>query len=358
MIAEYHSDPVPAPAGGGGTSYLTTDHLGSTRVVTKADGSVKARYDYLPFGEEVASTVGGRSGIAGYGSADSTRQKFTSKERDNESGLDYFLARYYSSAQGRFTSPDPLIYAATRPGDPQQFNLYAYVRDNPLKFTDPDGKDLNVVAATQQDREDTERRLRRLAPGTRVDAQGRVHKPSFFRRLFNRITGHGAGTSLVSRLVDSRQTTDIVVTPNTNNASAIPTNQQAAVAGQASNVIVLFDPNINVNVPTRTPDANGRITATSPIQDQAADPAIVLGHELIHAEHFTKGTANFALVDHDFVEGNIAYRETWRQEELRTTGFAPHVRRGDITENQLRRELGQRPRATYLPRQAWQQIWP
>ena len=38
MVAEYHSDPVPVPQVGGGTSYLTTDHLGSTRVVTKATG--------------------------------------------------------------------------------------------------------------------------------------------------------------------------------------------------------------------------------------------------------------------------------------------------------------------------------
>jgi uncharacterized protein RhaS with RHS repeats len=53
LIAEYHSDPVPPPAGGGGTSYLTTDHQGSTRVVTDSSGNVKARYDYLPFGEEI-----------------------------------------------------------------------------------------------------------------------------------------------------------------------------------------------------------------------------------------------------------------------------------------------------------------
>jgi RHS repeat-associated protein len=106
LIAEYRSDPVPAPPNGGGTSYLTSDHLGSTRVVTKQDGTVKARYDYLPFGEELGSGVGSRTSAMGYGAADATRQKFTQKERDAESGLDYLLARYYSSAQGRFTSPD------------------------------------------------------------------------------------------------------------------------------------------------------------------------------------------------------------------------------------------------------------
>jgi RHS repeat-associated protein len=134
LIAEYTSG-TPS---GGGTSYLTSDHLGSTRVVTKSDGTVKARYDYLPFGEEVESNIGGRNSVSGYGGADSTKQKFTQKERDNESGLDYFGARYYSSPQGRFTSVDNPRYAKAT--DPQTWNLYAYVRNGPLNKIDPDGR--------------------------------------------------------------------------------------------------------------------------------------------------------------------------------------------------------------------------
>jgi RHS repeat-associated protein len=113
LIAEY----ISGTPSGGGTSYLTTDHLGSTRVVTKQDGSVKARYDYLPFGEEIGTNIGGRGSVFGYGGTDSTRQKFTQKERDSESGLDYFGARYYSAAQGRFTSPD--YYSRTHISDHQ-----------------------------------------------------------------------------------------------------------------------------------------------------------------------------------------------------------------------------------------------
>jgi RHS repeat-associated protein len=79
----------------------------------------------------------------GYSAADSTRQKFTQKERDSESGLDYFLARYYSSPQGRFTSADPVIIARERVIDPQQLNLYSYARNNPLRFTDPTGEIIN-----------------------------------------------------------------------------------------------------------------------------------------------------------------------------------------------------------------------
>lgn len=68
---------------------------------------------------------------------------FTGKERDTESGNDYFGARYYASSMGRFMSPDwsakedPVPYAQL--DDPQSLNLYSYVRNNPLAKADPDG---------------------------------------------------------------------------------------------------------------------------------------------------------------------------------------------------------------------------
>lgn len=64
----------------------------------------------------------------------------TQKERDNETGLDYFGARYYASTQGRFTSSDPMIIAIQKLLDPQQWNMYSYTRNNPVRFTDPTGK--------------------------------------------------------------------------------------------------------------------------------------------------------------------------------------------------------------------------
>ena len=66
--------------------------------------------------------------------------EFTGKERDAETGLDYFGARYFSGAQGRFTSPDvPLADQWEK--DPQSWNLYSYVRNNPLRFIDPTGRE-------------------------------------------------------------------------------------------------------------------------------------------------------------------------------------------------------------------------
>jgi RHS repeat-associated protein len=63
---------------------------------------------------------------------------FTGKERDVETGLDFFGARYMSSAQGRFASPDPLLNSG-RPWEPQSWNRYAYTLNNPLRLVDPTG---------------------------------------------------------------------------------------------------------------------------------------------------------------------------------------------------------------------------
>lgn len=134
LLEEYAT---AVPGGGGGTSYLTGDHLGSTRVVTDAAGNVKARHDYLPFGEEIPSTAG-RGSVTGYAAIDSTRQRFTGKERDLESNLDWYGARYCSPSQGRFTSADS-EFIPRDITNPQAWNLYAYTRNNPLRYLDPDG---------------------------------------------------------------------------------------------------------------------------------------------------------------------------------------------------------------------------
>src|SRR5689334_15912771 len=69
----------------------------------------------------------------------------TAKERDQETGLDYFGARYYGSALGRFTSPDPTFLNIRKVFNPQRWNLYGYGVNNPLKFVDPDGNEAIAV---------------------------------------------------------------------------------------------------------------------------------------------------------------------------------------------------------------------
>src|SRR5207302_10388554 len=99
--------------------------LGTPRMVFDQSGRLSgvSRHDYLPFGEELFAGTGGRTMAQGYGVNDGARQKFTQKERDNETGLDYFGARYYSSSQGRFTSTDP-SRVSIHLGNPQSWNRY------------------------------------------------------------------------------------------------------------------------------------------------------------------------------------------------------------------------------------------
>jgi hypothetical protein len=82
----------PTAINSNGTRYSTSDHLGSPRVVSNTGGGVVSRHDYMPFGEELGTGIGGRTTAMGFSVADGQRQKFTSKERDNETGLDYFGA--------------------------------------------------------------------------------------------------------------------------------------------------------------------------------------------------------------------------------------------------------------------------
>jgi len=127
--------------------WLVQDHLGSTRMVVDRSGSLAGvrRHDYAPFGEELFAGVAIRSASNGY-IGDSVRQKFTGKERDNETGLDFFSMRYYGSIQGRFVSPDPLepwmldkMEQLVFYSNPQKLNKYVYVLNNPLRYIDPDG---------------------------------------------------------------------------------------------------------------------------------------------------------------------------------------------------------------------------
>jgi RHS repeat-associated protein len=136
-------------------SWLITDQLGTPRMIIDQTGSLAnvKRHDYLPFGEELFAPVGGRTATLGYGTGDGIRQQFTAKERDTETGLDYFGARHYSGLQGRFVSRDPLNPLASRLKDeksersfrlyisqPANWNGYSYVRNNPLRHVDSDGR--------------------------------------------------------------------------------------------------------------------------------------------------------------------------------------------------------------------------
>jgi RHS repeat-associated protein len=107
--------------------YYLSDHLGSTSIVATAVGAVEEESDYRPFGTEMTITAPGINEL-----------KFTGKRRDGESQLDYFGARYYLNLAGRFTTADPILNSG-RPDNPQSWNKYAYVLNDPLALVDPTG---------------------------------------------------------------------------------------------------------------------------------------------------------------------------------------------------------------------------
>jgi RHS repeat-associated protein len=116
--------------------YYFSDHLGSHGVVENATGTTcEQDIDYYPYGGVENDYCSG-SGVA-------QNYKFNGKERDGESGLDNFGARYDSSALGRFMTPDwaakPVTVPYAKFGDPQSLNLYSYVENGPVNRIDPDG---------------------------------------------------------------------------------------------------------------------------------------------------------------------------------------------------------------------------
>jgi RHS repeat-associated protein len=132
LVAEYGETAVNR-----GTSYVFTDHQSSTRVVLDSSGTVTSRHDYQVFGEEIGAGVGQRTAGQKYGQVDSARQKYAGME-DDGSGMSHTQWRKYDSQSGRWTSPDPYSGSMTI-GDPQSFNRYNYVNNDPVNLVDPSG---------------------------------------------------------------------------------------------------------------------------------------------------------------------------------------------------------------------------
>jgi RHS repeat-associated protein len=135
---------------GNTVSYYFSDHLKTASVNTDSAGNIKEDEDYYPWGGELQLV-----------NNDSNHYKFTSKERDSESGLDWFSpGRHYSSALGRFVSTDPLNIPKLQLdqkrfkhfiSNPQNWNAYSYSLNDPASKIDPDGFLTIIVPGTWND---------------------------------------------------------------------------------------------------------------------------------------------------------------------------------------------------------------
>lgn len=126
LLATYHDTNI---------YFNFNDWLGTRRTEVSVSNSCGTAFSSLPYGDYLSPGA-----LSGYSTqcSDVTEDHFTGKERDNESGNDYFGARYYASTMGRFLSPDPLL-SSGRPWNPQSWNRYAYALNNPLRTIDPTG---------------------------------------------------------------------------------------------------------------------------------------------------------------------------------------------------------------------------
>lgn len=118
-----------ATIGSGGIVYYHPDHLGSSSVITDGTGAKAQALTYYPYGAT-------RTNNSSTTPAIDVPYKYTDKELDSSTSLYYYEARYYDPVLARFVSADTLIPAFR---DSQSLNRYAYVRNNPLLYTDPSG---------------------------------------------------------------------------------------------------------------------------------------------------------------------------------------------------------------------------
>jgi RHS repeat-associated protein len=132
------------PVAQGGRRHLHMDHLSTVRLITDHSGQAISQHDFLPFGIELTSMR--QEQARGYDRENPLR--FMSHEREflggtateNANTIDYMHARYYRSQWARFLSCDPAGDITRGAIAPQRWNRYAYTLNNPLKFTDPDGR--------------------------------------------------------------------------------------------------------------------------------------------------------------------------------------------------------------------------
>ena len=133
LIAEYQ--PVIAKY-----YYYASDQINSTRIITDSTGTVVYSAQFDPYGGLQKQWV----------NTYNPSVKFSGKERESRSELDYFGARYYDHGRYRFISVDPMINKNEALANPQLWNLYSYCGNNPVTFFDPDGNEINKSRSTSR----------------------------------------------------------------------------------------------------------------------------------------------------------------------------------------------------------------
>lgn len=182
----------------GGVKYLLSDWQGSNRAILSNAGFVQGRMDYQAFGEEISSGIGLRTIGQGFANSNNLRQKYGLTERDEATGLDSTWFRKHENRAGRWTLPDPYNGSMTL-GNPQSFNRYSYVGNQPTNFVDPSGLDGDDEIPEEPGTIYIETHISRWGPGHRTRSGGTRGGGPFS-------SGRGGGSLVV---VDFGKGTDI-----------------------------------------------------------------------------------------------------------------------------------------------------
>lgn len=216
------------------------------------------------------------------------------KERDSETGLDYFGARYYGSTMGRFTTADPKILSSQRLFDPQQWNMYQYGRNNPITMIDPDGREVKIATQELQKSFD------------------HLMKSEKFRNAVAPFQGEGKPDLIIQRgqLPNDRIETNRP-TLGLTKSSTIPSIQTCSSATDCT------------NSPAKLKEAT--VTIDDRVKEGTGKEQIdgVLGHEISHVNDHERDPQGSI----DETNRNANLRHDDRSEEQRADRFSNDVRK-------------------------------
>ena len=310
--------------------FYVKDYLGSNRLVVDGNGNIEEVNHYYPFG----ALMGDRCGVS------RNKYKYIGKELDTMYGwnMQDHEARWYDPVVGRWMATDPLQEKY------ESVSSYCYTANNPIRFVDTDGKVIKLPKGTtykqifivlgniQKLTDD------KVVFSTQKDGSIRIKIASI---------GNGtksAGTRLIQRINSSKRIMTINVTSKTADGnSETDDNPANAINGIGSNVNVYFDPNSNPLIPTLN-------AKTGRVNGEKRPAHVGLAHELIHGDRSMRGVAIDYSENATYTYTNSRgqrVKQSLKKEEAATIGLK-HVKKDDITENDIRKEQGLKLRGAYI----------
>ena len=310
--------------------FYVKDHLGSNRLVVDGNGNIEEVNHYYPFG----ALMGDRCGVS------RNKYKYIGKELDTMYGwnMQDHEARWYDPVVGRWMATDPLQEKY------ESVSSYCYTANYPIRFVDTDGKVIKLPKGTtykqifivlgniQKLTDD------KVVFSTQKDGSIRIKIASI---------GNGtksAGTRLIQRINSSKRIMTINVTSKTADGnSETDDNPANAINGIGSNVNVYFDPNSNPLIPTLN-------AKTGRVNGEKRPAHVGLAHELIHGDRSMRGVAIDYSENATYTYTNSRgqrVKQSLKKEEAATIGLK-HVKKDDITENDIRKEQGLKLRGAYI----------